>query len=290
MSRRGTVLTYEVPTDLYVSPQELADKGYADFLPRNNYKSAFISALKKVYKDKEHFYRRFNDDSSSSTCSFACFVESRTENDIDVNKELVIHIDKKLGYITVDAEDELSEAKKDLLARVKEAYDKEQVQFNAEQFRRVIKNVLEQSYAVSIKKGSSVYFLDKKYDLFRDKIFELETHFPQISIQGFDMGSDEGALKTLDKNVREDVLGNVENLIKEFKKEIDEGTITNKKVQNKTEQINSIIEKAQAHAHNLLDEGRELLSGIKEISKRVESYEEKADVLTSNFLDDLASL
>lgn len=280
---KGKLVTYTVPTDFFVDPRELVAAGYRDYAPRNNFKGCFIAALRRVYKNRDRFYRKFNDNDYDVT--FALFLEEHFDDDVDVKKQLVAKLNKHSGRIEFT-----TEGFEELRTKILEAYEYERSNYNGGQFRSLIKNLLKSCYAVSIKRGSSVFFIDKKYEVFQEKLKDLPNHFPQVQILLWDIGEDEGAVDVINEAVKRDISKDVEDIIKGIKKEIEDGNMTQKKMENKTEEISKVIEKAKAHAHNLMGEGKGILERLNILKDEVEEAEGKVEVLSFDFNAELAKI
>jgi hypothetical protein len=64
MKRKGDLIFWDI-SELKTTKDALESLGFGAFVPRNDFKSAIIKALKIVTKGNEKLYRRFNDESDS---------------------------------------------------------------------------------------------------------------------------------------------------------------------------------------------------------------------------------
>lgn len=245
--KKGDLIYWEV-SDMSVDPTVLADLGFEAYVPRNDYKSAMIKALRIVTKGNDKLYRKKED---AHFVVFAVFSQVSTSNDISINKEFAFKVNKKTGEVTSDDPD-FSGFYFD--SGLKSAYDSSKATLNSEQIRSMLsKSIKKDFYAVSLKSHGGVYFVDQsKTDAAQEKFRTLFNAFPeQMRLRIMAIHDDKNSVEAVEGAVADEVFSEIEALISGIDKDFKEGVITRKKLENDKAEAEKILEKIQVHANNL---------------------------------------
>ena len=278
--RKGDMVFWEI-SEFETTKEAIEAAGFR--VPRNNYKSALIKALKILTKGNEKDYKRFNDKDDS--VSFAIFARVITGDTIDMNKEIIVRLDKKTGVVHhTEGGVETAAA----FTRICEVYGEQKLTINASQFRSVVTDAVREAYGVSVRSGGGVYYIDKRFDERRAKLQRLFDIFPgKAKLFSFPIHSDEGSLEVIENAASTDIFGEINTLIKEVNDAFRERKITKRQLEGARDRASSIVETIKVHEENLrgslskvsdeLNRVRTALSGV--FSKVEEGIVEPEDFM-----------
>ena len=263
MNRKGHLIFWEI-SELTTSKDHLASLGFDRFVPRNDYKSAMIKALKKVTKGDDKLYRRFNDKSDS--VSFGIFAENIEGGDISIDREYVIRVNKVHGEVEMDAA-----VHSPLLDRLIEQYEKGRETLDSSQLRSlVMKIVRRECFGLPMRSSGGIYFIDTRFEGTLDKLRELFSAFPHhAKLHIVPVYDDQGTKDAVQDAAALDVTGSVESLIADINKRFKDGTITKRQLEGDKERMERIVERMVVHKNNLREAYLELSNKTVDVQKAI---------------------
>ena len=279
MITKGLFIYWEM-SEVKTSKALLGDLGFWDFIPRNDYKTALIKALKIYTKGNEKLYKKFNDIPES--VSFTVFISQVNEDDLSLNKEITIKLDKKTGILT------------GAIPEIEEAFRQEMTTIDGTQLRALILKVLRRtSHAVSMRSGGGIYFIDQR---FVDNLEPLEALFRAIEgakLYKVPVYSENTTLEAIEDATASEVFTDIETMVSEITKDFNNGKLTERRLNTKIDEANQIIKKIKLHEANLRSRASSVSQKVQSLSSLLEATTGKiAQGLEaeSSFLDTLASL
>ena len=279
MITKGNFVYWEM-SDIKTNKKILEDLGFGDFVPRNDYKTALIKALKDYTKGNEKLYRRFND--IGDDVSFSVFIEQTNEDDLDLRKEITIKLNKKSGLLT------------GAIPSIEAKYRSEMTTIDSTQLRQLILKALRaSSHAISMRSGGGVYFVDARFDQTMKPIRDLFNAIEGAKLYEVPIYNDSASLEAIEDATASEIFSDVETLILNVTREFNAGDLTKRRLESKVAEAESILEKVKLHETNL--RGR-----AAEVSKRVKAIQHSLDITTTkvasgvdaeeSFITTLASL
>lgn len=269
MLRKGVVITWEL-SNIRTTADLLAGSGFDKYLPSNGAKTAIIKALKAYKKtNSDKIYKRWED--LEKSVKFTVFAEEIQDNDLEFNREATIELNKLTSEIS------LVTGSQEAFEKIKELYESEGPTLNTDQFRAIIKNIIDLDlHGFSVRKGGGVYFIDERFKeglVNLEKLFQM---FPDNShLHIIPVYNDSETLKTLEHHASENLFSQIENLIKDINDEFSKGTINSKKLDNRKEKADEILTTITLHQDNLRGEYEKVKSKLVAVSSALEGVTSK---------------
>jgi len=258
--KTGTQLFWTI-SEFSTTPEKLSDLGFADFVPRNDFRSAMIKALHKHTKGNERLYRRFGD--TCESVSFGVFLQTTNGSDMDMQKEVVLRVDKKSGAVQ-----SVSEVPASLLSD----YEAGKVTLSSNQIRSIVPRFIRESHGVSMRPSGGIYFVDSRFD--EACVAKLEALFkalPGSKLYAPTMYNDKGALDSIEDAIAGTFQKEIDLLISEIEEGYKKGTLTAKQVENRKGDTVRILNELKIHEKNLRSKADSLVVRTKKISEILSS-------------------
>lgn len=258
MKLKGNIVYYSVrdfniPTEKL--EQALSELGFEpdDFIPRNDFKSALIKALKTVNKnyagEGDQRYNRLDDGNYST---FTVYELKPNGYDLDLNKQLTIRLDKTHGNTEIISQT-ASEA---FVQNIRTLYEQEKDSLNSQQFRRTVLNVIEKDCrGFKVRPGGGVYFISPAFDGGRLKLQELFKRFREhMEFSSIPVYDDEGTVDALKTASSADMFSQIESLKRDIEKDFKTGVITSRRLENDKNKAKDLIDRIKTHGEYLREE------------------------------------
>lgn len=298
MKLKGNVVFYSV-RDFNIEKEKLEEVltglefDPAEFLPRNDFKSAMIKALKSLNKaytgSGKQDYERFHDEGQFA--SFTVYELNPLYDDVDFNKRLTIKLDKEHGNIQVVSQT----ASDEFVNRLKAEYAKEKESLNSQQFRSTVLRVIKkQCHGFSLLPGGGTYFINPAFDAAREKLHRLFDQFKgHMSFHSVPVYDDQGTMAALQEAATYDIFNDIESLVRDVDRDFKTGVITKRRLEGDKAKAKEIIDKISIHEEHLRSEADNIrarmsrvMSALEEVTTRVErDHVDPEDF--SNLLKDL---
>ena len=287
---KGNLVFFEM-NEVQSTKAELERLGFGKYVPRNDYKTALIKALKEYKKveDDDKIYRRFLD--QKGEVSFTIFAE-RIEGDVlSLDREITIKLDKLTGIVTCDAGPDLQGE----FTKIEALFSKHQGTINADQLRAlVIKALRDEAHSISMKKQGGLYFIDQRFtaelahiqallESFRDS-----AHLRQIPIY-----DDKSSLEAISDASHDELFNEIETLITTTDKAFKANEMTERKLEGRKADALVILEKIELHKNNLASAYETVaakLAKVKDALNSVTSKVETGIADSNDFMSLLAKL
>jgi hypothetical protein len=269
LRKKGVLITWTLH-DIRTTAEHLSDKGFDRYLPSNGAKTALIKALKAYKKtSSDKIYRRWEDVRES--VKFTVFAEEVQDNSLQMNGEATIELDKRTGRIS------LVSGSQSAFEQIESLYASEGPTLNTDQFRAIIQNVVSHDlHGFAARRGGGVYFVD---DRFREGLANLKKLFSMFPLNSqlhiMPVYNDEETLDSLEHHASEQLFGQVETLIKEINDEFKKGTINERKLENRKEKAQELIESINIQQENLRSSYESLRNRSEEIAKALDGVTSK---------------
>jgi len=257
--KKGTLIYWSV-SDFNTTTEEISSAGFEDFVPRNDYRTAMLKAIREYVKGEEKMYRRFND--TSASVSFAILIENPTSTDYTVRKEAIITVDKTTGAASHRSPEGWD------VTPIKKAYDLAKDTLNSDQFRRVVLDYVEERGGVSMRPGGGIYFVDndleakclpKLRDLFGK--FPGKTIFYEVPIY-----DDSATLIALEDATSAKIFGDIDEIVKEVEDKFAKGVpVTRRQIESRCEDAQVVVAKIRLHEKNLRSKASEVKHKLKAV-------------------------
>lgn len=284
MEKKGDLIFWEI-SEVTTTKDKLAAMGFERFVPRNDFKSAMIKALRHITKGNDKLYRRFNDRSES--VNFGVFIEEVGEDSISLNKELVIKVDKTHGNADYSAANHLADAIHDNYRTAKETLDAGQLR------SLILKVVKHECYGFAMRSGGGIYFIDRRFEDTLGRLKELFSGFPEARLHIVPVYDDQGTVEALEEAVTMDVTGDINSLINDIDRRFKDGSITKRQLEGDKDRAQKIIEKMAVHKKHLRDRYMEVSNRLVGVQKAIEGVFTKVEnelVEPEDFMNMLDSL
>lgn len=271
MKRLGDMIYWEI-SDLTTTKDTLDAIGFGKLVPRNDYKSAMIKALKKLTKGNDKLYRRFND--KANEVSFAIFEQRISDAEISLDKEITVSIDKKTGALSVKAEDDGP-----FYQSIRDLYLSESKTIDSNQFRSLVLKVVQQEcFGISMRRGGGIYFIRSDFDVTQRRLNELFNAFPQqASLHRVPIYDDPSSLSALESAASDDLVGDIDSLVADINKRFEEGKITRRQLEGDQDRIQKIVKKTDIYADTLRAKAASIKAKLELAKKAVKSVIDKVD-------------
>lgn len=275
---KGVLVYWEV-SQFSCGKDELATKlkafGYEDYIPRNDYRTAALRALKTLLKadDSKPFYRKFEKKQQGET-------EGRVDFDIvipvEVNGDsrhydnnLTVHLNKKDGSVTFTP---VNHSGGDSFLRL---YAETRKMLDSSQFVDIVKSVLRSKCeGIAMRKSGGVYYIPKAFFSELEKLRAVFNLF-QANAALFEVPiyDDETTLDAIEVAVNDDILGELEGMLSELK-ERESGS--NPKMQkswrileNREKDLSALLDRVQTHEEDLRDKADKIRDRAKKLREAV---------------------
>lgn len=288
-----SVRGFNIPTEELEAALSSLGFDPGEFIPRNNFKSAMIKALKTLNKDYSGLgkrdYERCLD--AGNYVTFTVYEVNPTGTDVDLDKQLVFKLDKTHGNIDILSQT-TSEA---YVQKLREEYNKEKVSLNSTQFSATVLDVVEkEGRGFKMRPGGGVYFMHPSKDSVRLKLKALFEKFPEhMKFNTVPVYSDPDTLDTLQDASLAYLTQDIETLKGIIERDIRSGALTPRKWKAKKEAADSIVEKLALHGEFLRTEAAGIeskLSGIKQYLQDTTAKVESETVDPEDFIKLLEDL
>jgi len=283
--KKGNLIFWEI-SNFETTKEELIELGLEVFIPRNDYKSAMIKALHKITRGNERLYRRFNDNNDGKV-SFGLFQEVTTPDNIEINKELIIKMNKITGHI------EFSDNDNAITSVISDEYERAKRTINSSQFRTLVLNIVKANHGVSLKKDGGVYFVDEKFKETVEKLKLVFNQFPSAKLHVIELYNDPQTLDAIEFATSSSIFKDIEKVIKEVRNQVADGSITKKILSNRTEAAAKILEKIRVHEDSLRSKADELKNRLGKVVEVLDGVLVEADSIAmdpEDFMDALAKI
>jgi hypothetical protein len=260
MITKGQFIYWEM-SEVKTNKAMLEDLGFGDFVPRNDYKTALIKALKSYTKGNEKLYRRFNDFKDS--VAFSVFIEQASEDDLNLSKEITIKLNKTTGIL------------ENAIPEIEEKFRQEMTTIDSTQLRQLILKVLRRnSHAISMRSGGGIYFVDNR---FAESLQPLESLFQAIEgakLYKIPVYNESATLEAIEDATASEIFSDIETVIQDITREFNNGNLTEKRLTTKMDEADQILKKVKLHEENLR-------SRASQVSNRVKRLQDSLKITTS---------
>jgi hypothetical protein len=269
MNRKGDLIFWSI-REMNTTKEKLEELGLAKYVPRNDYKTTLIKALIKITKGNEKLYRRFND--KGETVSFTIFASEIIGGDMELRKDVTVQLHKKTGVLTTSTPGPFFEI-------VKAIYLAEAPNINAQQFRSVLLKMVKKDFkAITMRTGGGIYYVDKRYDTQRASFLEVFKEFPNTArLNTIPVYDDAATLDAIETMAAADLTNTINTLIEDVTKRLEKKTITKRQLEGQVNRIQEIMDKTEAHAHNLRSKAAEIRAKLITTRKAVEVVAGRVD-------------
>jgi len=264
MIRKGDLIFWEISGFTIDKPTletALEGLGIGRLTPRNDFKTATLKAIRTVTKGNDKLYRTFNN--TLDRVSFGVFTEVPTDDDLSLKREVIVTLNKDTGILTaVNIGDEA------MWTQLQAEYDKTKKTIDGNQFRSIVLKVLkEECFGIPMRKNGAVYFIDKRFDSFREKLSSLFRVFPEsMVLHSVPIFENAGTDEALESAINESVFADIENLIKDVETKFHDGTITKRLLEGRQTEANEILEKIKVHEKNLRSKAAEVTTKLSRVT------------------------
>lgn len=280
MKQIGNLLYWEM-SEVRTSPEDLRTIGIESFLPRNDYKSALIKALKEFTKKTSRFPKRFNDIAES--VQFSVFYEEISGEELTLEKQITIKLDKETGILQGADGTELLKL-----------YDQEKKSINTQQLRTILlKTLAHECHSVSMRNGGGIYFIKQEFVNKMEEIREKFSRIDGVKFHNVPIYDDKGTLDAVSEATESDLLSEIQTIIGTIQREFEKGDLSSKRLEGKTSQIDEVMVKLKIHKESLREKYDDLEKKLQLIDQTVQEnisrVQEGLD-MTENFLDRLKAI
>jgi len=246
---KGNLVFFEM-SEVQSTKAELERLGFGAYVPRNDYKTALIKALKEYKKteDEDKIYRRFLDEKDG--VSFTIFAERIELEQLSLDREITLKLDKVTGVVTCDCD---SSALLEEFHKIREMYTKHQGTIDATQLRQlIVKAIRNDAHGISMRRAGGIYFVDDRFTPALKNVVELLSSFRHsASIKQIPIYGDQNTIDAIATASEEDIFNNIEELIEQTQKAFEKGDMTERKLEGRKSDALAIVEKVKIHRDNL---------------------------------------
>jgi hypothetical protein len=271
--QKGTLLFWTI-SDLTTTADKLRALGFGHYLPRNEYKTAMIKALHKYVKGNVKLYRRFDD--FPKDVKFGVFVQTTGGGTIDMNREVVITVNKTTGLASFNSQVPFDETP------ILTEFELAKKTLDSDQFRTLVTEFVKNNHGVPMKPSGGLYFIDKRFNGAIEELQNLFDTYPEAILYKMEVGSDEDSLTAIEDATAAQLFKQAEDLALEVTEAFAKGTITRKQLENRQADALKILGEVRIHEQNL----RSQAESLKEKITRIDEVVSKALHSVETGLDD----
>lgn len=259
--KKGSILYWSVEdfNQTTTTTDDLKALGFERFVPRNDFGTAMLKAVRAFVKGEEKLYRRAK---VGKFVVFTVFTESVGENGHTLRKEITIKVDTEHGNATFEPE---------VIPEIKRDYEKGKLTLSSDQFRKVILDYVEDIGGVKMRPGGGIYFLDQRLEPSMPRLRSLFKHFQgdgKVRLYEVPIHDDQDSLIAIEDAVSDKVFGEIEDIINEVEKKFSSSEpVTRKLIENRHTDAQKILQKIRMHEQNLRSKAAE----VKERLSKVEA-------------------
>lgn len=289
MQRKGDLIFWSI-SELETTKEALIDLGFDRFVPRNDYKSALIKAIKKITKGDDKMYRRFGE--TKDECKFGVFSEVVTGDELAFDRELGIVLNKRGGHIhPVRPEDTSSR----LYSLISEEFRLAAKTIDSNQFRQLVLRIVRQEgWGVAMRDGGGIYFVDARFDSMLERLQRLFTAFQsKATLHRVPIFDNAGTHEALSSAISEDIAGDIGSLVADIDKRFKEGVITKRQLEGDMNRAHEILEKYKIHSENLRARAGAINAKLRTVVDTLKAVQERVErgiVEPDDFMKSLESL
>jgi hypothetical protein len=289
MKTKGDLIYWSM-SEVNVSKDDLADLGFGDFVPRNDFQTSLLKAFRSVCTRGEIKYERFNENDTHG--EIVLFTKDQGAKDL--NKILALRYNKKTGETEwVHTHPTLpTEALKD---RISHEYTQAKKTLDSVQLGKLVVDfIYSQCHAISMRPGGGIYFIDARFTEAKAKLEKLFAVFSGNAwMQSVPVYDDQGTASAIERAAGDAFLDDVNKMIDSIQAEFADGTITKRKLNTKKEQAEALLKEVGVHRDNLRSKARDLESKLGAVSKALFSVTAKVEagiIEPQDFMDMLKGL
>jgi hypothetical protein len=281
----GQLIFWEI-SDLTTTKDRIADLGFEEFIPKNDYRAAMVKTLRKISKAKGRFPRKFNDKPDS--VSFGVFLENVSGEDLSFEKEMIVHLDKKTGSVAIRG------GTTEMREKVSAGYREAQKTLDAAQFRTLVLRIVKREcYGISMRKSGGIYFIDEKFKETMGRLIGLFSHFPECGLHRVPIYNDPGTQEAIEHAVKEDITTDIMNIVKKVHEKMKDGSLTRRGLEGKVKEADAVFKKIEIHAANLRGKLKNITEQVESAKKNFNSMLDNADQVAldpEDFMEELKNL
>jgi hypothetical protein len=239
--------------------KQLAALGYEDFVPRNDYKTALIRALRNLLKadDNDRFYRRVEE---GKHAHFFVVLPKWVYDEIGVSdvsyqKELKVTINKEDGRLTFD------DKKHPIIQKLRDQYREAHKFLDAQQFRTILTRIVrEHCFGCSVKSHGGVYYVPECFVEELDNLRAVMNLFPDNVCMLFEtpVYNDEQTSRAIEWSINNDIVDEITKLIEDVMSKDKDGKLTTKILGNRREEARNLMKKIKIHEDDLRNKAGDL--------------------------------
>lgn len=273
MKRKGDMLFWEI-SDVATTKEELIKLGFDRFVPRNDYRSALIKAIKKVTKGDDKLYRRFGE--GSGECKFGIFAETVSGDELNISREIGIILNKTTGELRPIRPEDVESR---MYQTIAEEYKEASKTLDSNQFRAlVLKVVKSEGYAVAMRKGGGIYFVDERFDGTVSRLEQLFGAFEgKARLSRVPIFDNAGTDEALSHAISEDISDDISTLIAEVEERYKNGTITHRQLEGDMNRADEIVKKYKIHSENLRARSVSINVKIQKVVETLKSCKDRVE-------------
>lgn len=254
--KKCSLIFWEI-SDFTTTRERIEELGFSHLVPRNDHRSAMLKALRKITKGNDRMYRKFND--RPGTVSFGLFLENTSTEEITLDREMIIHLDKSTGKGAMKGG--TPKQREELMTHFEVAKGT----LDSGQFRSLILRIVKRDcFGVAMRKSGGIYFVDKDLEKNLGQLTELFQNFPDTThLHTVPIYDDKGTQEALEHAVSEDISTDIISIVKVVQEKLKKGSLTRRGLEGKIKEADQIFDKISVHQKNLR-------SKLKKVTKQLE--------------------
>ena len=284
--KKGELIFWEI-SDFNTTKEKIEDMGFGDLVPRNDYRTAAVKAIRRLTKGKERMYRKFNDNAKS--VSFGVFLENTFQDDISLEKDMIVHVNKSTGRLDFSCKNQ------DAIDTFKTDYEHAQKTLDATQFRALVLRVIRREcYGISMRKGGGIYFVDSRFEKTKGRLEELFSVFSQTcKLHLVPIYDDKGTVEAIEHAASQDITTEINAIFAKVKESMKKGSLTRRGLDGRIKEADKIIEKVAVHEGNLRTQLHDVelrVKGIKAAFEKLKDDATRVAMDPEDFVSELEAL
>ena len=245
-----------------------------------------VKTLRRISREKGRFPRKFNDKSDS--VSFGVFLENVSGEDLSFEKEMIIHLDKKLGTFNIRG------GTTEMREQVFSGYQEAQKTLDSAQFRTLVLRIVKREcYGISMRKSGGIYFIDEKFKKTMGRLIDLFNSFSECELHRVPIYNDPGTQEAIEHAVKEDISTEIMNIVKKVHEKMKDGSLTRRGLEGKIKEADAVFEKIEIHAANLRSKLTSITGQVENAKKHFNSMLDNAEQIAldpEDFMEELRAL